>query len=77
MAVPLLERTRAMDSRLLRLFADESGVDLIEYMLLATFLAIAGVLGIQVLGTAMNNSYQIWDSATQDAWEVSDPVPVP
>jgi Flp pilus assembly pilin Flp len=77
MAVPLLERTRAMGSRLLRLLADESGVDLIEYMLLATFLAIAGMLGIQVLGTAMNNSYQSWDDATQDAWEVSDPVPAP
>jgi Flp pilus assembly pilin Flp len=60
-----------------RLLADESGVDLIEYMLLATFLAIAGMLGIQVLGTAMNNSYDSWQSATQDAWEVSDPVPTP
>ena len=66
-----------MGSRLLRLLDDESGVDLIEYMLLATFLAIAGWLGIQVPGTAMNNSYQSWDSATQDAWEVSDPLPAP
>jgi Flp pilus assembly pilin Flp len=60
-----------------RLLADEGGVDLIEYMLLATFLAIAGMLGIQILGTAMNNSYESWDSATQGAWEVADPVPTP
>jgi Flp pilus assembly pilin Flp len=74
MAVPLLERTRAMGSRLLRLLCDESGVDLIEYMLLATFLAIAGMLGIQVLGTAMNNSYEIWDSETQRVWEQPGPI---
>jgi Flp pilus assembly pilin Flp len=66
-----------MSNRLRHWFADESGVDLIEYMLLATFLAIAGWLGIQVLGNAMNTSYQSWDSATQGAWEVADPVPAP
>jgi len=49
-------------------------VDLIEYMLLATFLAIAGMLGMQVLGTAMNNSYESWDNATQGAWETPDPI---
>ena len=63
-----------MGSAIRRLLADESGVDLIEYMLLATFLAIAGALGIQVLGTAMNNSYQSWDSATQGAWETPEPI---
>jgi Flp pilus assembly pilin Flp len=66
-----------MGSRLLRLFADESGVDLIEYMLLTAFVAIVGWLGMQFIGTSINNSYQIWDSATQGAWEVPDPVPVP
>lgn len=66
-----------MGNKIRRLLADESGVDLIEYMLLATFLAIAGALGIQILGTAMNTSYQSWDSATQGAWEVADPVPTP
>lgn len=76
-AVPLLRWARAVGNRIRRLLADESGVDLIEYMLLATFLAIAGMLGIQVLGTAMNNSYQSWDSATQGAWEVADPIPTP
>ena len=66
-----------MRSEIRRLLADEGGVDLIEYMLLATFLAIAGMLGIQILGTAMNNSYESWDNATQGAWEVPDPVPTP
>jgi Flp pilus assembly pilin Flp len=61
-------------SAIRRLLADETGVDLIEYMLLATFLAIAGALGIQVLGTAMHDSYEIWDSATQGAWETPEPI---
>jgi Flp pilus assembly pilin Flp len=63
-----------VNSAIHRLLADESGVDLIEYMLLATFLAIAGMLGIQILGTAMNNSYQSWDDATQGAWETPEPI---
>ena len=77
LAVPLHRWVGAVRSGISRLLADESGVDLIEYMLLATFLAIAGMLGIQVLGTAMNNSYESWDSATQGAWGVADPVPTP
>jgi len=63
-----------VSSEIRRLLADEGGVDLIEYMLLATFLAIAGALGIQVLGTAMNNSYDSWQSATQEAWETPEPI---
>ena len=66
-----------MRSRLFRLLSDESGVDLIEYMLLASFVAIVGYLGIQFIGTNMNSSYRSWDSATQGAWEMPDPVPVP
>lgn len=77
MAVALLEGIRPMGSGLRRWLADDSGVDLIEYMLLATFVAIAGWLGMQLIGTAMNSSYRSWDSATQDAWEVEDPVPAP
>jgi Flp pilus assembly pilin Flp len=64
-------------SGLSRLLADESGQDLIEYMLLTSFIAIAGYLGIQVLGSEMNTTYRSWDSATQEAWEVPDPVPAP
>ena len=66
-----------MGSRLLRLLSDESGVDLVEYMLLATFVAIVGWLGMQFIATNMNSSYRSWDSATQGAWEMPDPVPVP
>ena len=77
MAVPLLRETRAMGEQIRRWFADESGVDLIEYMLLATFVGIAGWLGMQYLGGTIHDSYEIWDSATQDAWEIDDPVATP
>ena len=75
LAVPLLRQGRAVSSEIRRLLADESGQDLIEYMLLTSFIAIAGYLGIQVLGSAMNTTYRSWDTATQDAWETPNPVP--
>lgn len=59
---------------LTRWLSDEHGQDLIEYMLLAGFVAIAGYLGIQALGSNMNTTYQSWDSATQAIWEVPPPV---
>lgn len=60
-----------------RLVADERGHDLIEYLLLATFVAIVGYLGIQLLGSNMNTTYRSWDTATQEIWEPEDPVSTP
>jgi Flp pilus assembly pilin Flp len=57
-----------------RLLADESGQDLIEYMLLTSFIAIAGYLGIQVLGSEMNTTYRSWDWETQVIWQTPEPV---
>ena len=74
MAVPLLKEVGPMRNRFGRWLRDESGVDLIEYMLLATFVAIAGWVGVQVLGSAMFTTYSSWDSTTQEVWEVQDPV---
>jgi Flp pilus assembly pilin Flp len=62
-------------SRLFGLLADESGQDVIEYMLLTAFIAISGYVGIQVLGSEMNTTYRSWDSATQGIWEQPNPVP--
>ena len=77
MAVPLLREAGAMADHLRRWLSDEGGQDLIEYMLLASFVAITGYLGMQFIGTAMNSSYRSWNTATQGAWEVPDPVPTP
>ena len=73
LAVPLLGETR-MGERLRQWFADGSGADLVEYMLLGSFIAIMGVLGIQALQTEMGNSYESWDSTTQEIWEPNDPT---
>ena len=66
-----------MGSRLRRWLADESGHDLVEYMLLATFVAIVGWLGMQAIGIEMNNSYRSWDLGSQNIWEVPPPVTTP
>ena len=66
-----------MGEQLRQWFADTRGDDLIEYMLLGSFIAIAGVLGIQFLQAAMNTSYESWDSTTQQIWEPNDPTPTP
>ena len=57
-----------------RWIGDDRGQDLIEYALLTSFLGIAGLLGMQVLGITMHDVYESWDQPTQDAWEVPDPI---
>lgn len=66
-----------MGERFRRRAAEDDGSDLIEYALLATFVALAGWLGIQALGINMNTSYRSWDSRTQEIWEVLPPVSKP
>lgn len=39
------------------LIRDERGQDLIEYALLATFIALVAIVGATQLGTALNNWY--------------------
>jgi len=38
-----------------RLFSEEEGQDLIEYALLATFVALVAIAGATLLGTALNS----------------------
>jgi pilus assembly protein Flp/PilA len=40
-----------------RFVRDEQGQDLIEYALLATFIALVVLVGATALGTALNNWY--------------------
>ena len=40
-----------------RFVRDEQGQDLIEYALLATFVALMAIVGASALGTALNNWY--------------------
>jgi Flp pilus assembly pilin Flp len=61
-------------SSLRRWFDDDRGHDLIEYALLAAFVALAGLVGFQLLGSAMNTTFGQWNSAVESQWEPSAPA---
>ena len=46
-----------MKQLFVRLAREEEGQDLVEYALLITFIALASIVGMQQLGTAINNRY--------------------
>ena len=46
-----------MLSAVKRVLVDDEGQDLIEYALLAAFIALAAIVAITQLGTAVNNIY--------------------
>ncbi len=60
-----------------RWLADDSGMDMVEYALLATFIAIVGVLGFQAIANSMNPVYTSWDGAVDSIWEVPPPTTTP
>jgi pilus assembly protein Flp/PilA len=45
---------RSLKQMVVRLVRDEEGQDLIEYALLATFVALVAIAGATLLGTALN-----------------------
>jgi Flp pilus assembly pilin Flp len=52
---------------------ERSGDDLIEYVLLASFVGLTGVLGFQLLSTNMNSVYSSWDTGVQSVWQPPPP----
>ena len=62
-----------MTRRFNRRLADDSGQDLVEYVLLVAAVALAGVLAWNTLGGAINAAYVSWDSGTQAIWQPQDP----
>jgi pilus assembly protein Flp/PilA len=47
-----------MKNLLVRFVREDEGQDLVEYALLITFIALACIIGMQQLGTAINQKYQ-------------------
>jgi Flp pilus assembly pilin Flp len=66
--------TRAAKTVLRRLRLDRAGDDLVEYVLLGSFVALVGVIGFQLIGTNLNTVYRSWDSSVQDQWETPNPA---
>lgn len=62
-----------------RLFADESGQDLVEYALLAAYVAIAGyvvlygVPGQPGIRDAMKTTYASWNTGMLNLWQMPAP----
>jgi len=48
-----------------RFITDERGQDVIEYGLLAAFIATVGILTWQSIGTELANKYTSWDGGVQ------------
>jgi Flp pilus assembly pilin Flp len=58
-----------------RWLIEDDGQDLIEYALLASFMAFATAGAVFALRTAMKDTYQSWDDANQSDEIVDTPDP--
>jgi Flp pilus assembly pilin Flp len=52
---------------------DEQGQDLVEYALLGAFVAIATIVGLKAIQTALGGQYGTWDRGEQNLWEPPQP----
>ena len=59
---------------LYRLMTEDEGQDLVEYMLLTGTIALACLVGISLIGPAIQAVYQSWDTETQNRWEPQAPA---
>ena len=57
-----------------RRFLDESGQDIIEYGLLASIIAIAGILFLPTIATKMGANFSGWGNAVYNLWAPSNPA---
>jgi Flp pilus assembly pilin Flp len=65
-----------MKGRFLRRWLlDDSGQDLIEYGLLASIIAIAGVLVFPVIKTKMGLNFNAWGTNVYNLWAPNNPGP--
>jgi pilus assembly protein Flp/PilA len=56
-AATVKERAGNMKNFIGRFVREDEGQDLVEYALLIAFIALACIIGLQQLGTAINNTY--------------------
>ena len=64
---------RRVASLLKRLYRDDSGQDLIEYVLLTGIIAIAGILVFPTIRSSMAAAYQSWNTGAQALWDPPPP----
>jgi hypothetical protein len=56
-----------------RWLVEDDAQDLVEYVLLTSFVGIAGVVAINAFDDVIKAVYEGWDFATQSIWEPQDP----
>ena len=56
-----------MKNFITRFVREDEGQDLVEYALLIAFIALACIVGLQALGTAINNTYTSISSSLSGA----------
>lgn len=61
-------------SVLRRLWIDDRGQDLVEYVLLGATVALASVAAMQVFPAIANAVYTSWDNAQQSLWYPAAPA---
>jgi Flp pilus assembly pilin Flp len=58
-----------------RFIHEDQGQDLIEYVLIATFVSVGALLGAGALGTALNGWYDDGATWVNDNGNFTDPTP--
>jgi len=68
-----------MQGRLMwrRFVDDDSGQDIVEYGLLASIIAIAGILFLPTIATKMGANFGNWGTQVYNLWIPADPAPPP
>lgn len=56
-----------------RWLTDDSGQDLVEYVLLGATVAFASFVAMNTFDDVINAVYTSWDAGTQAIWEPQDP----
>jgi Flp pilus assembly pilin Flp len=57
-----------------RWLADEKGQDLVEYVLLGSTLALAGLAALTAFPGIINAVYSSWEAATMSIWYPPNPA---
>jgi Flp pilus assembly pilin Flp len=68
---------RRLAARLGRLRDREEGQDLIEYALLTSLIAVAGILVFPAIRSGMADAYRDWNADAQAIWEPAAPSVAP
>jgi Flp pilus assembly pilin Flp len=68
-----LNGARPVAGLIRRLCLEESGDELLEYALLAAFVALAGAAALSALQVALRNAYTSWDAKHQALWIMPAP----